>query len=150
MQQGKIRYIGVCNYQAWQVTRALWVQDRLNAAPLITVQNPYSLLNRGLEAQMFPMARALGLGTMAYAPLGTGLLSGAYAVGGAPPPDTLWGSRRRDQFSQTLHGRPAEVLTAVRDVAERSGATVAQVAMRWVLAQPEPQSRDRVSRPRQL
>src|SRR5215218_1979402 len=48
VRQGKIRYIGVCNYQAWQVCRALWVQDRINAAPLIAVQNPYSLLNRSV------------------------------------------------------------------------------------------------------
>jgi aryl-alcohol dehydrogenase-like predicted oxidoreductase len=137
VHQGKIRYVGVCNYQAWQVCRALWVQDRLNAAPLITVQNPYSLLNRSLEAEMFPMVRSLGLGVMAYAPLGTGLLSGAYTAADPPPPDTLWGTRRREQFAQTLRGRPSEVLAAVRDVAERTGATVAQVALRWVLAQPE-------------
>src|SRR5947209_3196379 len=46
VQQGKVRYTGVCNYQAWQVCKALWIQDRINAAPLITVQNPYSLLDR--------------------------------------------------------------------------------------------------------
>src|SRR5437773_5706395 len=74
VHQGKIRYVGVCNFQAWQVCRALWVQDGLHAGPLITVQNPYSLLNRGLEQEMFPMVRELGLGVMAYAPLATGLL----------------------------------------------------------------------------
>src|ERR671939_824671 len=51
VRQGKVRYVGVCNYQAWQVCRALWVQDRINAGPLITVQNPYSLLNRALEGE---------------------------------------------------------------------------------------------------
>src|SRR3981081_423947 len=80
VRQGKIRYVGVCNFQAWQVCRALWVQDRLNAAPLITVQNPYSLLNRSLEQEMFPLARTVGVGIMAYAPLGTGLLSGVYGT----------------------------------------------------------------------
>jgi aryl-alcohol dehydrogenase-like predicted oxidoreductase len=137
VHQGKVRYVGVCNYQAWQVCRALWVQDRLNASPLITVQNPYSLLNRHLESEMFPLVQSLGLGIMAYAPLGTGLLSGAYGADGAPPPDTLWGSRRRDQFAQTLRGRPSEVLAAVREVSARSGASVAQVALRWVLSHPE-------------
>ena len=53
---------GVCNYQAWQVCRALWVQERLNAAPLITVQNPYSLLNRALEGEMFPLVAGAGAG----------------------------------------------------------------------------------------
>lgn len=135
--QGKVRYVGVCNFQAWQVCRALWVQDRLGADPLITVQNPYSLLNRSLETEMFPLVRQLGIGVMAYAPLGTGLLSGAYAPGQAPPPSTLWGGRRRAQFSATLSGRAAEVLGVVEDVASRSRATVAQVALKWILAHRE-------------
>ncbi len=137
IRQGKVRYVGACNYQAWQVCRALWVQDRINASPLITVQNPYSLLNRGLEAEMFPLARALGVGIMAYAPLATGLLSGAYTPGQLPPEWTLWGGRRREQFSQTLSGQAAAALTAVREVAQKNGVTVAQVAMRWVLSHPE-------------
>lgn len=137
VRQGKVRYVGVCNFQAWQVCRALWVQDRLNAAPLITVQNPYSLLNRGLESEMFPLVGTLRIGIMAYAPLGTGLLSGAYGADSAPPPETLWGGRRREQFAQTVRGRPSEVLTAVREVSARSGASVAQVALRWVLSHPE-------------
>jgi aryl-alcohol dehydrogenase-like predicted oxidoreductase len=135
--RGKVRYVGVCNYQAWQVCRALWLQDRLDADPLIAVQNPYSLLNRGLETEMFPLVRDRGLGVMAYAPLGTGLLSGAYAPDQAPPPSTLWGGRRREQFASTLSGRAAEVLDVARDVATRSGATVAQVALQWVISHPE-------------
>ena len=78
VQQGKIRYVGISNYQAWQVVQALRVQERLNAAPLITVQNPYNLLNRTLEREMFPMVAALGVGVMAYSPLAVGLLSGVY------------------------------------------------------------------------
>ncbi len=135
--QGKVRYVGVCNYAAWQVCQALWLQTRNNANPLITVQNPYSLLNRDLEREMFPLVRAFGVGVMAYAPLGTGLLSGTYQPGEAPPPDTLWGGRRRNQYERTLRGTAADVAIAVRQVAERSGATVAQVALRWVLSHPE-------------
>jgi aryl-alcohol dehydrogenase-like predicted oxidoreductase len=119
------------------VCRALWVQDRLNAAPLITVQNPYSLLNRDLEQEMFPLVRSLGLGIMAYAPLATGLLSGAYTAGQFPPEGTLWGGRRREQFAQTLTGQAATALATVREVADRSGVTVAQVALKWVVSHPE-------------
>jgi 1-deoxyxylulose-5-phosphate synthase len=137
VRQGKIRYVGACNYQAWQVCWALWVQERLNASPLITVQNPYSLLNRGLEQEMFSLARSLGVGIMAYAPLATGLLSGAYTPGQLPPEWTLWGGRRREQFAQTLSGRAASALATVRDVAERCGASVAQVALQWVISHPE-------------
>jgi aryl-alcohol dehydrogenase-like predicted oxidoreductase len=137
VRQGKVRYVGVCNYQAWQVCRALWVQERINASPLITVQNPYSLLNRSLEEEMFPLIRALGLGAMAYAPLATGLLSGTYAPGAPPPAATLWGARGADRLQSALSGRSATVLNTVREVAERTGATVAQVALKWVLSHPE-------------
>ncbi len=137
VQQGKIRYVGVCNYQAWQVVQALRVQDQINAAPLITVQNPYSLLNRSVEREMFPMARATGLGIMAYSPLGVGLLSGHYTPDTMPEENSLWGSRRKGIYRDVLRGRAADVLAAVRGVAERLGATVAQVAQAWILAQPE-------------
>jgi len=137
VQQGKVRYVGVCNYQAWQVVQALRVQDRLNASPLITVQNPYSLLNRSLEREMFPMARATGLGIMAYSPLGVGLLSGLYTPDSMPEESSLWGSRRKGIYRDVLRGRAADVLAAVRDVAARLGASVAQVAQAWILAQPE-------------
>lgn len=137
VRQGKVRYVGVCNFQAWQVCRALWVQERLGAGPLITVQNPYSLLNRSLEGEMFTLARDMGVGVMAYAPLGTGLLSGAYAPDAPPPPGSLWDRERRGHLSRTLQGRPAGVLEAVRRVSARTGATVAQVALAWVLSHPE-------------
>jgi aryl-alcohol dehydrogenase-like predicted oxidoreductase len=86
---------------------------------------------------MFPLVRALGIGVMAYAPLATGLLSGAYRPGEPPSEDTLWGSRRRAQFSQTLTGRAAEVLSVVSSIASRVAASEPQVALAWVLAHPE-------------
>lgn len=137
VRSGKVRYVGVCNYQAWQVCRALWVQDRLGASPLICVQNPYSLMNRSLETEMFPMVRGLGLGVMAYAPLATGLLSGAYAVGQPAPAGSLWAERRRGHLARVLAGQAGQVLTTVRGIADRLGATVAQVALKWVISKPE-------------
>ncbi len=137
VQAGKVRYVGVCNYQAWQVCRAMWVQERINATPLITVQNPYSLLNRHLETEMFPLVRSLGLGVMAYSPLAVGLLSGAYTPDKMPPEHTLWGGERRSVFKQYLSGQAADVLAACQEVAADHRATVAQVAMAWVLSHPE-------------
>ena len=135
VRQGKVRYVGVCNYQAWQVCRALWVQDRINAAPLIVVQNPYSLLNRAIESELFPLVRTLGLGLMAYSPLGVGLLSGAYA--GAQPPPTAPHPLVRERLQQVGQGPAAGLVAVVRQVAEQSGATMAQVALRWVLGHSE-------------
>ena len=138
VQQGKVRYAGVCNYQAWQVDRAMWVQERINAAPLITVQNPYSLLDRALERELFPLLRDTGLGLMAYSPLAVGLLSGDYRRGAPPPAGSFWATKRSPEaFQKALAGGAGDTLDAVIEVAQRNGATVAQVALAWVLSRPE-------------
>ena len=135
--QGKTRYIGVCNYQAWQVVQAVGVQEQIGANRLITVQNPYSLLNRSLEYEMFPMLANTGIGAMAYSPLAVGLLSGTYAPEEIPPDHTLWGSIRRDWYPEVLQGKAAEVLSAVKTVANERSLTMPQVAFAWVLSHPE-------------
>jgi len=134
---GKIRYVGVSNFQAWQIMQALRVQERINAQPLITVQNPYSLMNRTQEDELFPMLRETGVGLMAYSPLGVGLLSGTYRPDEVPDESTLWGSRRKRQIATYMQGRAAKVIAAVDEVAQDLGATMPQVAMAWVMSHPE-------------
>lgn len=137
VRQGKIRYVGVCNFQAWQICLALSVQERINASRLITAQNPYSLLNRELEREMFPFVRKTGVGIMAYAPLAIGLLSGAYRPDAAPSSSTLWGRKGPKSLAAALNGQPGDVIQKAFDVARHSGATVAQVALQWVMTHPE-------------
>jgi aryl-alcohol dehydrogenase-like predicted oxidoreductase len=137
VRSGKARYVGCCNYAAWQVCRALWLADVHNAHPFIAVQNPYSLLNRRLEDEMFGLARDQGMGVMAYSPLAVGLLSGAYQPGQPPPAGTLWATRRRDQFERTMQGAVGEVVRAVQQHAVELGKTPAQLAIAWVLSHPE-------------
>ena len=137
VQQGKVRYVGICNHQAWQVVQALRVQERLNAAPLITVQHPYNLLNRELEREMFPMVAEMGVGVMVYSPLAVGLLSGDYRRDTMPEENSLWGGRRRHSFQDVLRDRVADVVEEVVAVAEGLGATPGQVSQAWVLSHPE-------------
>jgi aryl-alcohol dehydrogenase-like predicted oxidoreductase len=137
VRQGKILYVGVCNYQAWQICQALSVQERINANRLITAQNPYSLLNREIERELFPFARATGVGIMAYAPLAIGLLSGAYRPGAESSSSTLWARKGPEGLAAALNGRPGEVISVAFEVAARTGATVAQVAMQWIMTHPE-------------
>ena len=137
VRQGKIRYVGVCNYQAWQICLALGVQERINASRLITAQNAYSLLNREIEQELFPFVRETGVGIMAYAPLAIGLLSGAYRPGMSISSDTLWAKKGPESLAAALNGRPGAVILKAFDVAERTGATVAQVALQWVMTHPE-------------
>ena len=137
VKQGKVRYVGCCNFTAWQVCKALWVADRLNAEPFMCVQNPYSLLDRRVENEMFGLVSDQDMGMMAYSPLGVGLLSGDYTTGSSPRRDTLWGSRRRDTFNQALSGQAAEVVNTLREIAGEVEKSPAQVALAWVLSHPE-------------
>ncbi|MBQ17210.1 MAG: aldo/keto reductase [Planctomycetaceae bacterium] len=133
---GKVRYIGCSNYQAWQVCKALWLSERMQAAPFVCVQNNYNLLNRHLEREMFPLVRDQGLGLMAFSPLQVGLLSGIYVHGEPPPPGSLW-SERREEFEAVFWGETAAVVETARDVAEQRGVSMPQLAVNWVRARDE-------------
>ena len=134
--QGKVRYVGCCNFAAWQVCKALWVADRLNADPFICVQNQYSLLGRALESEMFGLVRDQGLGVMVFSPLAVGLLSGAYHPDQLPPKGSAWEDRRED-FQRLMSGGGRGVVQAAQDIASERGKTAAQVSLNWVLSQPE-------------
>ena len=137
VRSGKARYVGCCNYAAWQVCRALWVADTSNAAPYMCVQNPYNLLDRRLEAEMFGLVRDRGLGVMVYSPLAVGLLGGSYRPWQPPPDGSLWATRLRDQYERTMQGAVAEVVATVHAIATDLGKTPAQIAVAWILAHPE-------------
>ena len=134
---GKVRYVGCCNHEAWQVCKSLWVADRLNAIPYMCVQNMYSLLNRHLEKEMFPFLRDAGLGAMAYSPLHIGLLSGLYSPGAPPPPGSLWALRPTEAYAAMAGEDAQRVMAAVIELAGELGKTPAQLAIAWVLSHPE-------------
>lgn len=137
VRSGKVRYIGCCNYAAWQVCRALWIADNINATPFMCVQNPYSLLNRRVEQEMFGLVREVKLGYMAYSPLAVGLLSGAYKPGQPAPAGSLWATRRKDWFAKAMAGDVGAVINTVHRLAGELGKTPAQLAIAWVLSHPE-------------
>ena len=137
VHSGKVRYIGCCNYAAWQVCRALWLADSINATPFMCVQNPYSLLNRRVEQEMFGLVREVKLGYMAYSPLAVGLLSGAYKPGQPAPAGSLWATRRKDWFAKAMASDVGEVINTVHRLAGELGKTPAQLAIAWVLSHPE-------------
>lgn len=137
VRAGKIRYIGCCNFATWQVCKALWVADSLNITPFMCVQNPYNLLNRRLENEMFGLVRDQGLGVMVYSPLAVGLLSGAYQPGQPPPADSLWARHPSWQFDQKMAGPTGQVISTLLTCAAEVGKTPAQVALAWILSHPE-------------
>jgi aryl-alcohol dehydrogenase-like predicted oxidoreductase len=136
VRSGKVRYVGACNFGAWQVCKGLWTADRLLATPFMCAQNPYNLLSRQLETEMFPLARDQGLGIMVYGPLAVGLLGGDYTFERRPPANSLWG-RRPEKFDRMIQGQAGQIVAMVNEIARELGKTPAQVATAWILDHPE-------------
>ncbi len=137
VRSGKVRYLGCCNHQAWQVCKALWIADSINATPYMCVQNMYNLLNRDLETEMFGLVREEGLGVMCYSPLAVGLLSGVYSPDAPPPAGTLWARRYPEEYDRRMRGTTGKVLATVKRLADELGKTPAQLAVAWVVSHPE-------------
>lgn len=129
VRQGHVRYVGVSNWMAWQVTKALGVAARLDASPFQSVQAYYSLAARELERELVPMLQTERLGLLVYSPLAGGYLSGKYRGG------TGGGRRTLVPFPPVDEVKGAPVLAAMDGIAARHGTSLAAVALAWLLQQ---------------
>ncbi|MEM7032281.1 MAG: aldo/keto reductase [Chloroflexota bacterium] len=134
---GKVRYVGCCNFAAWEVCRALWIADSVNAHPFMCIQNQYNMLNRTLEQEMFDLVNDQGLGVMVYSPLAVGLLSGAYDPNKPPAEDSLWERNKNWQYADKMQGDARRVISTVIELAAEIGKTPAQLAIAWILSHRE-------------
>ena len=130
-KQGKIRYIGVCNYNTAQLDRIRKI------APVASLQPPYSMIRRGVEAELLPYCAKNNIGVVAYSPMQRGLLTGKfskkYLATLAPDDHRLKsGDYQEPEFSATL-----ALVDKLRPIAERNKRTLAQLAIAWVLRRPE-------------
>ena len=130
VRQGHIRYVGVSNWAAWQVTKALGASALLNATRFQSVQAYYSLAGRDLEREIVPMLEAESLGLMVYSPLAGGYLTGKYRDGKTE------GRRVTVQFPPVDEARSAPVLDVLDRIATTQGTSMAAVAIGWLLHQP--------------
>lgn len=132
VRSGKVRYIGCSNYAAWQVMKALGISREHNLARFASVQSYYSLAGRDLETDLGPMIADQGLCLMVWSPLAGGYLSGKFGRDGSSDK----GARRsKIAFPPVDESRLWNIVDVQRAVAARHGATPAQVALAWVLAQ---------------
>lgn len=135
---GKVLYIGVSNTMAWQVSRMQAVAELRGWTPLVALQIPYSLLERTAEHELIPMAREMGLGTIAWAPLAGGLLTGKYMTRdrGWSPPKSVSNSLRKDLVVEDggLSERNLRVMNVVMNVAAETEKSPAQVSLAWLLS----------------
>lgn len=133
---GRARYAGISNYNGWQTGRAVtWQQAWPGRAPVVSTQVEYSLLRRGIEREVLPAAAALGVGVLAWSPLGRGVLTGKYRVG--IPADSRAASAHFAEFvGRLLDERARRVVDAVVTAADGLDATPVEVALAWVRDAP--------------
>jgi aryl-alcohol dehydrogenase-like predicted oxidoreductase len=132
-RQGLVRYIGVSNWAAWKIAKALGLSEAKGYARFETLQAYYSIAGRDLERDLVPMLTSEQLGLMVWSPLAGGLLSGKFGPGSNNPE----GSRRTTfDFPPVDKDRAWRCVEVMREIGDAHGASVARVALAWLLAKP--------------
>lgn len=135
IRAGKVRYVGVSNFAAWQVVDAVWTARSLGLARLASCQDEYSLLVRDIEAELVPAMQACGLGLLPYFPLAGGFLTGKYRRGAPPPAGARLTLRKNlaDRFQTQANWRIVERL---EEFCTRRGHTLVELAFSWLSRRP--------------
>jgi aryl-alcohol dehydrogenase-like predicted oxidoreductase len=133
VRQGHVRYVGVSNWPAWQIVKALGIAERHGLTRFESLQAYYTIAGRDLEREIVPMLRSEGLGLMVWSPLAGGLLSGKY---GREQQGEAGSRRTAFDFPPVDKDRAWDVVDAMRPIAQARGVSVAQVALAWLLHQP--------------
>ena len=131
VQHGHVRYIGVSNWAAWQIMKAIGIAERQGLARFESLQAYYTLAGRDLEREIVPMLRSEAVGLMVWSPLAGGLLSGKYARDA----EASEGRRAAFDFPPVDRERAYACIDAMRPMAEQRGVSVAQIALAWLLHQ---------------
>ncbi len=133
VSRGMVRYVGVSNWQAWKIMKAQGIADKRGSARFETLQAYYSIAGRDLERDLVPLLQDQKLGLMVWSPLAGGLLSGKFGPGSNGPE----GARRTAfDFPPVNKDRAWACIAEMREIASTKGATVARVALAWILAKP--------------
>jgi len=134
VRQGKVRYLGASSTAAWRLMQALSVSERNGWAKFVSMQNHYNLVYREEEREMLPLCVDQGLGVIPWSPLARGLLTGSRKRGDT----TVTARAQNDDYAQKLYDDPQDwdVVDAVREVADKRGVSMAEVALAWLLGRP--------------
>jgi len=133
VRAGKVRYIGLSNYAAWQIMKGLGISEREGWNRLESIQAYYSIAGRDLEREIIPVALDQNLSILVWSPLAGGLLSGKFTEAAAGPQ----GARRTSfDFPPVDRARAFRCVEAMRPIAAAHGVSVARVALAWVLQRP--------------
>jgi aryl-alcohol dehydrogenase-like predicted oxidoreductase len=138
VDSGKVRYIGVSNYKAWQLMKALAISDSHGWARFVAAQYQYSLVERNIEDEISELCLNEGLGLTPWGPLGGGFLSGKYQPGDKPADGRL--AMMADETEEAWHRRSNErnweILQVVDEISKAHQAPHSQIALAWLTRQP--------------
>lgn len=132
VREGKVRYLGHSNFAGWQLADAAWTASTGGYTPFVSAQNEYSLLRRGIEAELLPAAAAHGVGVLPFFPLFNGLLTGKYTRDHAPA-----GARLTSLKPEVLASAPWDQVEGLQALSDDRGITLLELAFGWLLAQPQ-------------
>jgi len=132
---GKVRYIGNSNFEGWRIADADWTARSGRLTRFVSAQNNYSLLERAVAHEVLPACETFGLGFLPFFPLASGLLTGKYRRGEAPPEGSrlaAWGARG----AEALSDRNLDRVERLEAWAVARGHTLLELAFAWLLGQP--------------
>lgn len=135
VRDGKVLYLGNSNYSGWQIADADWVSRTQGLERFVSAQNNFSLLERNVEREVLPACEKFGLGFLPFFPLASGLLTGKYRRGEAPPEGTrmaAWGARAQ----QAMSDKNFDKVEKLEAWASDHGHTILELAFAWILAHP--------------
>jgi aryl-alcohol dehydrogenase-like predicted oxidoreductase len=133
VRSGRARYVGVSNWAAWHIMKALGIADRRGFDRFASVQAYYTVAGRDLEREIAPLLESEGLGLLVWSPLAGGLLSGKYRRGTSGEGE---GRRANFDFPPVDLERAYTLIEAMAPMAERRGGSIAQIALAWLLHKP--------------
>ncbi len=134
IRQGKVRYYGLSNFRGWRIAEVARLADAIGMERPVASQPLYNLVDRAAEVEQLPAAGHYGLGAVPYSPLARGVLSGKYAPGEAPPPDTRAGRGDRRMHQTEWREESLAIAQKVAAHAAARGTTSVAFAIAWVLA----------------
>jgi len=137
VRQGKVRYIGCCNFSAWQVCEALWTSKTLNLNSFVTIQNNYSLIRREVENELLPLSKEYNLGIMPYYPLAAGFLTGKYKRDEPVPEGTRFVDENLDSRKWSMTDSNFDILERLSSFSRERDHTVGELAIAWLAANPQ-------------
>lgn len=135
VRSGKVRYLGCSNFAAWQLSKSLRLSDSIGWARMESAQPNYNLVIRDFEKELLPLCADQQMGVISYSPLGAGFLTGKYRRG-APEPEGARFNILPAHQNIYYHDAGFRIMEGLRQRADKTGRTMSDLALAWVIGQP--------------